>query len=221
MTQPLPRVIQANPGQPASVRVGRITSVNPFVLTVQGAEFNSDAVGVLGSYIPVLDDVVSVLGQSSASGSDPSSWLILGEAKAIGAAAGLTLSLVRMSTSTAVLNLVAAQTTITGTSISFDTSRDSATLVAWWHADFEAIGATLTTGVCHLVVDGITQAPQAIWEMPTAAASGRVTAGQTEVVTLASSGSHTVNLAGNRAGGADNQIRINNIHTTLTIFVYE
>jgi len=54
MTQPLPRVIQANPGQPASVRVGRITSVNPFVLNVQGAEFNSDAVGVLAGQ---LEDV--------------------------------------------------------------------------------------------------------------------------------------------------------------------
>jgi hypothetical protein len=221
MTQPLPRVIQTVPGQPASVRVGRIISVNPFVLSVQGASFNSDAVGVLGSYIPVLDDFVSVLGQSSASGSDPSSWLILGSPRSVTADAGLTLSSAQKVGASALLNLTSVQTDVTGTTINVTTSRDGATLVAWWHADFEAIGATLTTGVCHLVVDGVTQAPQALWEMPTAAASGRVTAGQTQLVSLATAGAHVANLAGTRAGGADNQIRINAVHTTLTVFVYE
>lgn len=195
--------------------------MSPFVLTVQGASYNSDAVGILGSYVPAVGDVVSVLGQSVATGTDPQSWLILGEARRADAPAGLVVSAVQMATATAVLNLTNVQTPVTGATLTVTTTRTNATIVAHWHADFEAIGATLTTGVCHLVVDGITATPQAIWEMPTAAAAGRVTAGQTDTQILAAAGAHTVRLDGSRAGGADNQIRINNIHTTLTVIVYE
>lgn len=221
MTQPLATASRATAGQPSSVRQGRVASVSPFVLTVQGAAYNSDAVGILGSYVPAVGDVVSVLGQSVATGTDPQSWLILGEARRVDAPAGLTVSAVRMATATAALSLTSVQTPVTGASMTVTTTRTNALIVAYWHADFEAIGATLTTGVCHLVVDGVTAAPQAIWEMPTAAAAGRVTAGQTEIQVLATPGAHTVRLDGSRAGGADNQIRINNIHTTLTVIVYE
>lgn len=69
-------VIQSAAGQPASVRIGRITSTSPVTVDVQGASFR-DA-GVLSSYTPVVGHVVALLGQSTASGSDPTSWLILG-----------------------------------------------------------------------------------------------------------------------------------------------
>lgn len=221
MTQPLVTSTRNAVGQPSSVRMGTITSVSPLILTVQGAPYSSDAVGVLGWYVPAVGDVVAVLGQSVATGSDPQSWLILGLVRQADANAGLSVSAVQMATATAVLNLTSIQTPVTGASLTVTTTRDNATILVHWHVDFEAIGATLTTGVCHLVVDGITASPQALWEMPTAAAAGRVTAGQTDTQILATAGAHTVRLDGQRAGGADNMIRINNLHTTLTVIVYE
>lgn len=64
-------------GQPATVRVGTIVSVDPVQVSIQGTVFN-DA-GFLGDYAPQLGDVVTVLGQSAVS-ADGSSWLVLGEA---------------------------------------------------------------------------------------------------------------------------------------------
>lgn len=78
MVASLPGRITAVSGAPATMRVGKISSTTPLVLTVQGATFSGDAVGVLGSYVPGLGDTVTVVGQSKTQGSDPSSWLILG-----------------------------------------------------------------------------------------------------------------------------------------------
>lgn len=69
--------IAAAPGQPSSVRIGIVTETNPAVITVQGQEFTD--VGFLDSYTPTFGDVVALLGQSSQAGSDPASWLCLGE----------------------------------------------------------------------------------------------------------------------------------------------
>jgi hypothetical protein len=66
-------------GQPASVRIGRIAQVNPTVVTVQGAVFTD--VGFMGWFSPAVGDTVALLGQSSASGADPASWLVLGYVK--------------------------------------------------------------------------------------------------------------------------------------------
>lgn len=63
-------------GQPASVRVGTVSSTTPFTVTVQGATFTD--VGWLGTYLPSPGDSVILLGQSSASGADPASWVALG-----------------------------------------------------------------------------------------------------------------------------------------------
>jgi hypothetical protein len=65
-------------GQPASVRIGVVSGVSPFTVSVQGAVFND--VGFVGGYFPVVGDVVALLGQSSQAGSDPTSWLCLGTA---------------------------------------------------------------------------------------------------------------------------------------------
>lgn len=69
-------VIQSAAGQPASVRIGQVTSTSPLTIDVQGASFRS--AGVLSSYTPVVGHVVALLGQSTASGTDPTSWLVLG-----------------------------------------------------------------------------------------------------------------------------------------------
>lgn len=90
-------------GQPASVRIGRIAQVNPTVVTVQGTQFTD--VGFLGWYSPAVGDTVAVLGQSSASGTDPASWLVLGYVKPE-AAGGLQAGVEVMDFGPATSNLV-------------------------------------------------------------------------------------------------------------------
>lgn len=79
MTQPLATATRVSVGQPSSVRIGVVTSVNPLAVTVQGKVFLSSALGVVGDYLPSVGDIVALLGQSSNSGSDPTSWLVLGD----------------------------------------------------------------------------------------------------------------------------------------------
>jgi hypothetical protein len=69
--------VQAASGAPASVRIGTVTSVAPTVISAQGVTFSE--VGILASYTPVEGDTVALLGQSPTSGSDPTSWLVLGK----------------------------------------------------------------------------------------------------------------------------------------------
>lgn len=73
--------ISAIAGQPASVRVGTVTSINPTVVSAQGTVFTN--VGFADPYRPRVGDVVALLGQSSSSGSDPSSWLAIASLKAV------------------------------------------------------------------------------------------------------------------------------------------
>lgn len=69
--------VQEAAGAPGSVRIGLVTSTSPLVITAQGVQFRG--IGVLASYTPVAGDTVALLGQSPTSGSDPSSWLVLGK----------------------------------------------------------------------------------------------------------------------------------------------
>lgn len=71
----LAQQIAAAPGQPATVRIGRIASVNPVTVSVQGVAF--DDVGYVQGHTYALGDTVALIGQSNASGSDPASWLAL------------------------------------------------------------------------------------------------------------------------------------------------
>lgn len=76
MTQPLVQQIQASPSQPATVRIGTVTSTDPLTVSVQGTVFVG--VGKLASYfMPAVGDVVALVGQSALT-SDAASWLVLG-----------------------------------------------------------------------------------------------------------------------------------------------
>lgn len=95
----LTQQIASAPGQPASVRIGTVASVNPTSVNIQGAVFTD--VGIVAAYYPQVGDVVAVLGQSNASGSDPTSWLILGGLGAPTAQAGSeTISFVALTSFT-------------------------------------------------------------------------------------------------------------------------
>lgn len=64
-------------GQPSSVRIGVIESIEPPVVSAQGVPFED--VGFIDGYVPVVGDSVALLGQSSEAGTDPASWLALGK----------------------------------------------------------------------------------------------------------------------------------------------
>lgn len=85
-----PEQVSRDRGQPATVRIGTVTSVSPFVVSVQGTDFVG--VGVLADYAAVVGDVVAVMGQSAVS-ADGSSWLVLGRMvpSTVGAAAAATV----------------------------------------------------------------------------------------------------------------------------------
>lgn len=72
-------------GQPATVRIGTILSAPPLgelLVDLDGTALNPAAVGVLGSYHPVVGDTVILLGQSVA-GADSfaSTWLVAGKSQ--------------------------------------------------------------------------------------------------------------------------------------------
>lgn len=62
-------------GQPATIRIGVVTSTSPLLINVQGAIFSH--VGRLNAVAPALGATVVLIGQSAVS-SDGSSWLLLG-----------------------------------------------------------------------------------------------------------------------------------------------
>lgn len=62
-------------GQPATVRIGIVSSVAPFRVQLQATQLEN--VGILGSYRPQIGETVALLGQSAVS-ADGSSWLALG-----------------------------------------------------------------------------------------------------------------------------------------------
>lgn len=66
-------------GQPSSVRVGTVSSVEPLEVNLQGQTYGGDSLGVLaGAMIPPAGSAVVLLGQSTTEGSDPASWIALG-----------------------------------------------------------------------------------------------------------------------------------------------
>lgn len=78
MTQPLAAQISQVNGLPSSVRIGVIASLDPLVVSVQGALFSSASVGVVQPGIPAVGSPAVLLGQAGLSGGDPTSWLLLG-----------------------------------------------------------------------------------------------------------------------------------------------
>ena len=71
----LPTAVIGAVGQPASVRIGVVTSTAPLRVNVQGTLFRE--LGYIGA-LPSVGDTVALVGQSSSVGSDPGSWLVLG-----------------------------------------------------------------------------------------------------------------------------------------------
>lgn len=209
VTSPLAPQIRANPGSPASVRVGVVVSTEPAEISLQGTILSD--VGIVGSYTPQVGDSVILLGQSSDAGPDPASWVALGSATPQGMRA--LIGACDFTT-----NLSAAELNLPGTEIDFDTTAPLTMVQAWWTCDFDVFGATATTAVCRPQIDGIVQTSiQAILEMPVAAAVGRWTLGN-QAIYMVGPGSHSMSLFA--TAGVANMIRAVAGSTVLMVNVY-
>lgn len=202
----LPAQVKKSTAPDNNVRLGVVNGDG--LVTVQGAVVNAGALKS-AAYLP--GETVVLLRQDK-------TWLVLGAMRPAGAA-GLGIGRLLFAAQSSAVNTTAVIQDLPGAVLNFTTA-GPAVLKLEWTADFEVIGATITTAVVTHRTDGVLGTRQAIYEMPVAAAAGRSTCSQTEVVNVAA-GDHTVQLICQRAGGADAQIRVNNIHTTLTATVFE
>jgi hypothetical protein len=81
MAQALVGQIAQAAGLPASVRVGTVVQTDPLVVSVQGATYAAQAVGVVEPGIPAAGEPIALLGQAGLSGGDPATWLALGSVR--------------------------------------------------------------------------------------------------------------------------------------------
>lgn len=124
----LAEAVQGAVGQPSSVRIGVVDSLDPPVVSVQGVPFHG--VGFLRDYNPQVGDSVALLGQSSVVGSDQASWLVLG------AVTGTTAAVVAQLRQTAIQSIPnAVATPIVFTVADEDTAGGwSTTVLSRWTA---------------------------------------------------------------------------------------
>lgn len=208
MTQPFPQKISDAMPPDNEMVIGTVISGNPLTVNVRGGEQTPGRLSTTG--LTAGDPVVLLR--------EDATWLALGKVIA-GTATGLGLTSLNWAQSNAILGLTAAEQSISGTTINFTTTSPSAFLVAVWFADYEVIAASTATGVTMLRVDGVTNAsPAATWKQLVNTERG--TTGNVSLTTL-TPGSHTAVLRANRVGGADGQLRIDNLHTTLLLAVFE
>lgn len=111
-------------------------------------------------------------------------------------------------------------TELTGTRIQVTTTRAGATWEADWTADCDLTTAGAVTVVTQLKVDSAAQPPQAVWNPANVAVGARLPAGQGWGGTFAAPGTHDLWLESYRAAGAGVG-RVNALHTTLRVRVYE
>lgn len=211
--------IQGITGVPASVRVGTVTSASPVSVQVQSTTLNAATLGVLGSYDPAVGDVVALLGQSTQAGTDPATWLVLGEMVASGGL-GRSVGAIAFVASNGNLDLTAVATLVPGTATTITSNRAGATLISIWSADMASLGAVNTTGIVEHLIDGAAAAASANFANG-AVPNVRATNIQINVTTLATAGVHTLSLRGVRSGGADAMIRVVATHTRCLAIIIE
>ncbi len=116
--------ISKDRGQPSTVRIGTVTSLNPLIVSVQGTPFTD--VGAIGQL--AVGDVVALLGQSAVS-ADGSSWLALGNiTPSVFVGAPVDAGVQTMATVQS--NATAAFNSITGVSFQFRKLRHNTRILA-------------------------------------------------------------------------------------------
>jgi hypothetical protein len=208
----LGQAVHAAVGQPSSVRVGLVDSINPVVVSANGVPF--DDVGVPSGVLLEVGNPVVLLGQASEAGSDPASWLALGSNSPYGLR-------IFEGTCNATTNLPAALTDLPGTTVTFTTTLPVTRCQMWSYADLEVIAANIATAVVRPEVDGalLGATTQIVCENPVAAIAGRWTLSARALFTVGP-GDHTVLLQGQTAVGVANTFRAVSSTTGYMLNVY-
>lgn len=128
MAQNLVGQIAQAAGLPSSVRIGTVISGSPLSVSVQGATFAEDAVGIVQPGVPAIGQPVVLLGQAGLSGGDPASWLVLGAVSSPAAMAVTMQAATNVVSSTASLTYV---TTATVVSTPFVAPANGTVLIHW------------------------------------------------------------------------------------------
>lgn len=198
------------------VRMGVVTATNPLTVSMQGGLVKSP--GRLGSYGPMVGDNVVLLRQDA-------SWLVAGDVFSnTSTVPGAGITTMTQAIASASIPVVAATTLVTGTTITFTTSRPNARYWTSYVFDTQQVGATQTTTIGELFLDASAAvgAPQIIFVGTTATPTGlRVTIGNQFAGVVAAAGTHTLDLRVHRVGGADGNVTINATHSSLMVTVYE
>lgn len=190
--------------------IGTVVSGAPLVVNARGGDITG--AGRLSSAGVAVGDPVALIRQDA-------TWLMLG--KLIGASGnGLGITNVLQQPVTVITPLVAAAVDLPGTTITFNTVAPRALMIALWICFYESVGVVNTIGICNLRVDGVTNvSPQAIFSNA-GLADSEATIPACSLTTLGP-GAHTVVLRANRVGGADGNLRIDNLHSNLLIVTLE
>jgi hypothetical protein len=134
---------------------------------------------------------------------------------------GMRLWQSRLAQASSLLGLTTAVQIVPGATITVDVP-PGAVYEADIVTEVEKISTNAsTTAVGQLYLDGaVAGTQQALYKCTTANAGDRASVAQNYGPTAVSAGSHTWDIRGNRAGGADGALRINSVHTTLRLRIY-
>ena len=118
--------------------------------------------------------------------------------------------------------LTATQTDLAGTSITINVPTANAVYLASWTMSAQLMTAGNISAICQLMVDGVAQAPQAIWNPGNVAAGARGGQGEQVSGVVSGSGNHIFKLQAARVfpSGTTGDIRLDNIHTCLSVLVF-
>lgn len=200
------------------MRTGVVTAINPLTVALEGGTVVSP--GRLGMYGPNLGDNVMLLRQDA-------TWLVMGDV--LGNAStvpGAGITDMRQAIATGGLNATVTATVLPGASLTFTTQRPGARYHAFYTVDWSQIGATATTAVGEIFLNGtaaVVGAPQNIFQgTTTVAPTGlRFPGAQNFMGTLGVAATYSLDLRIRRIGGADNMVTANASHSSLSLYVYE
>lgn len=131
-----PGSIQTAIGAPGNMRIGRITAIEGGVVsvTLENTVLDVDAVGFLDTYVPSVDDVVAISGQSAQPSARSASWLVHG--KIVGSA-NVSLAHASYNADAGTLFTVSpAFVNFGAAAVSFTKARDDTSLLIWLNLSF-------------------------------------------------------------------------------------
>lgn len=120
--------------------------------------------------------------------------------------------------------LTGTQADLAGTTVTLSVPTAAAVYFASWTMQAQLMTSGNISAICQLLVDGVAQTQQAIWNPGNlSAASGSPRGGQSQQTSgaLSGSGNHVFKLQAARTypTGSTGDIRLDNIHTTLSVLV--